>query len=534
MRPNSVRAVLSGPPLTLSDVIRGGYFSHVTTLIQMGIDVNGRDADSKTPIMLCALIEDEDWAVGIARALIENGAKLNVTDKFGLSALHMAAIYEREKLIKILLSAADFDPNLQDKLGNTALHYASMSGNIDITRVLVQYWNKYGLDGGIRNRRGKTPLHLAYDASHYGCASQLIKLSTSTNQLDVTSGSRADRRPKTAIPRIHRSASSTSTVFTEISDQSVFTERPRSSIRSTLHSAAHSERLRSSRHDDQQNAMHPDKSRSSRHHSALQNEAYSNRPNSSRHCILPHEKNKELVIRSASRKDFRNKREYIFKLTSMPYNESDLCEKSLRNARARSCGPPVSRYAETPSWRSEFKRLFHEYEFQCSPSYRQAVKIVRDHVMVVTPDDEEADDRDRKRLCRRTSLMSRISSLSDKRRSGSSSRQRKVSMLPPGVHAKPSDAKPSDATDPRTSSSESSTLTQSWRKKETSLCKDVSRIQIHATDSASDQQNKGDNSSIPAVMETLVAEETYPQTDVAETGYDVDNSRLFVTNHVDN
>ncbi|XP_041358935.1 ankyrin repeat domain-containing protein 55-like [Gigantopelta aegis] len=544
MRPGSIRAVLSGPPLTLSDVIRGGYFSHVTKLIQMGIDVNGRDAEGKTPIMLCALINDEAWGVGIARTLVEKGAQLNITDKFGLSAIHLAVIYERENLINIFLNAADFDPNLVDKLGNTALHYAAMSGNRDMTRVLVQYWNKYSLDGGIRNRRGRTASDEAYAASHYACVSQLNNLTTTPCRMK----SAPNKRPETSLPRRLGSSCSSYTVSSEVSDQSVFTDMPRSSRHSTLHSAIYPERPRSSRHSTLHSAIYPERPRSSRHstlhsviyperprssrHSTLHSVIYPERPRSSRQCLLPNEKNREQVIHSANQSDFRNKKEYIFKLTAIPYDENDLCEKSVRNVRAALCAHPVLRCAEPVTWRCEFQRLFHEYEFQCSPSYRDAAKSATDHMLVAPVEEEEADDKEKKRLCRRTSLMSRSSTFSEqreKRKPGSTIKQRKVSVLPPPLHARSI-----EVTDAKTSSSESSSNSQSWKKKEAILCKDVSRIQIHTTDVAADQQTRADNSSIPAVTETLVTDDDRQETSTIETECDVDTSRLSVLNQTDN
>ncbi|PMD57091.1 ankyrin, partial [Hyaloscypha bicolor E] len=46
--------------------------------------------------------------------------------------------------------------------GNTALHYASENGHLEVVRVLIE--RGAGIDG--RNKRGETPSHLAIANAH--------------------------------------------------------------------------------------------------------------------------------------------------------------------------------------------------------------------------------------------------------------------------------------------------------------------------------------------------------------------------------
>ena len=177
MKPRTTNP-LRGPPSTLTDVIKCGFFHQIRLLISSGVNLEARDASRRTPIILCAFMEPAEWGASLAMTLIEHGVRGGHRDKYARNALHYACIYEREKLVTILLRASDFNLNHQDKTGNTALHYAVMSGNVNITQMLTKSYQKYKLDVSKVNSRGRSALEEAYHVGHGACAHSIEQLIT--------------------------------------------------------------------------------------------------------------------------------------------------------------------------------------------------------------------------------------------------------------------------------------------------------------------------------------------------------------------
>lgn len=60
--------------------------------------------------------------VSIAKLLLENGAQVNVQDKFGNTPLHRAASQGHLDIIRLLLSQKGVRVDMNDQEGNTPLH----------------------------------------------------------------------------------------------------------------------------------------------------------------------------------------------------------------------------------------------------------------------------------------------------------------------------------------------------------------------------------------------------------------------------
>ncbi len=90
---------------------------------------------------------DGEWliidarSVDVAEQLLAAGARVDVVNKYGRTALHNAVSRSNEGLIKFYL-ARGILPNCRDKLGLTPLHVAVAYGFAHIVRIL--------LDGGAR------------------------------------------------------------------------------------------------------------------------------------------------------------------------------------------------------------------------------------------------------------------------------------------------------------------------------------------------------------------------------------------------
>lgn len=149
--------------------IRKGYFQQVRLLVKSGLDVNVRDPELRTPLIYCALV-DERWGVGLARTLLASGALVGLTDRSGLGPLHYATILGKTKLLRIFLNAADFDINLGDALGNTALHYAAATGSVAAVESLLVTCVRYRLRVDSLNRNGRTAEDMALENRRSQCA----------------------------------------------------------------------------------------------------------------------------------------------------------------------------------------------------------------------------------------------------------------------------------------------------------------------------------------------------------------------------
>ncbi|XP_071952717.1 uncharacterized protein [Antedon mediterranea] len=151
-----------------------GQYQDVRTIIDTGCDVNTRDPQKRTALITCCFIEQEDWAVGIARMLLEKEAKIGLTDRNGRNALIHACIYQRNKLISLFLKAIDYDLDHRDCYGNTALFYAASCGNVKITTALIEKMLTFKLMIDQLNKWGMSALMEASRQGHTHCCDILF------------------------------------------------------------------------------------------------------------------------------------------------------------------------------------------------------------------------------------------------------------------------------------------------------------------------------------------------------------------------
>lgn len=144
-------------------------------LLEQGEKVNSTDSEGRTPLILSTLIEDEKWALGLARLLIEYGASISRRDKLGYNALHYACMQEKTLLMNLLLQSLDGDIHSRCYKGNTCLHYAAILGNISIIQLLVSLLIKYRISLDPKNKYGMTPLHQAWKSDNINCGDFLVE-----------------------------------------------------------------------------------------------------------------------------------------------------------------------------------------------------------------------------------------------------------------------------------------------------------------------------------------------------------------------
>ncbi|KAK3591022.1 hypothetical protein CHS0354_013085 [Potamilus streckersoni] len=335
-------------PLNLIDVIKRGYFQQIRFLVDLGLDIDVRDAEKRTPLLLCPFIEPEAWGVGIARLLIEHGAKVDSRDKYALNAFHYTCIYERDELARVFLSAIDFNLNQQDKEGNTALHYAVRSGNTVLVRLVTHSLLKYRMPIDVVNRDGETPLNEAYRTGK----KQIIKI------LENPEESRQLELP------LHLKMSQELT-FDSVTSPRTFS-RPRSSLLSK----------RSSRNSSVSDIFFY----SGRSPTIYSYDAQTHHRGDTNREIPPNEKNPQNLIFCASLSDLRNNPEYLVQHTPVPppaENGKMIVSRRAQSAFVRRSEVEGSNdYEEHFSWRTELKKLFVHKQYQCTLSYRDPAKPI--------------------------------------------------------------------------------------------------------------------------------------------------------------
>lgn len=162
---------------SLSSSIRRKRFHQAKLLLELQcVDVNSKDNEGKTALMETCLLQDEAKAAKMAKVLLKNGAKIGLLDKKGRNAFMYACEGAREKLVKLLIGEAlNFDINAVDYHGNTALHYASLTGNLDILKMLVSTLKRFKMSVDKTNKRGETPLICASKRGHILCVQYLVE-----------------------------------------------------------------------------------------------------------------------------------------------------------------------------------------------------------------------------------------------------------------------------------------------------------------------------------------------------------------------
>ena len=130
-----------------------------------GIEVNRTDDHGNTPLHLAAWFGNPDMAWFLLYTNISGKTErletdINIQNKYGETALHYAAKLGREVCVRdVLLRRTDIKPNIKDhRAGNTPLHEAAKNGHTEIVTMLLAHQD---INPNLRNDAGFTPLQLA-------------------------------------------------------------------------------------------------------------------------------------------------------------------------------------------------------------------------------------------------------------------------------------------------------------------------------------------------------------------------------------
>ena len=141
----------------LVDAVSRGNREKIELLIAQGADVNARDSNGNTPLMLAARSGHSE----IVQFLIARGADVHLKDNLGNTSLIDSARYASEFALEVIeiLIAEGADVHAKNKYRNTALINAVRSGRSDVVELLV----KEGADVNAKSKNGQTALKLAAD-----------------------------------------------------------------------------------------------------------------------------------------------------------------------------------------------------------------------------------------------------------------------------------------------------------------------------------------------------------------------------------
>ncbi|GAB5032884.1 potassium channel skor-like [Nannochloropsis oceanica] len=193
-----------------------GNMDILQRLLRSGIDVNGRDCNERTALMVASSAGNFE----LVKWLVSLGAEVNLQDKFGGSALsdamhqntpvHMeimgflsqrgavleledaagqlcqaAADGEQKKLARML--EMNVSPNVADYDQRTPLHLAASQGHLNCVKLLLNFW----ADVNPIDRMGGTPLSDAVRHGHIAIQAMLREHGGLLNMDPVELGTRA-------------------------------------------------------------------------------------------------------------------------------------------------------------------------------------------------------------------------------------------------------------------------------------------------------------------------------------------------------
>jgi len=136
-------------------------------------NINAKDDLGNAAIHRSAMNGDMDTL----KLLVKSGCDINFMNNYGDTPLHIAVESDQIEIVKILLQRKECNLNLVNNLGFSALHNAAQYGKLEIVTLLLSS----GCNKDITNENGDTPLHYAVDSDHTDIVQLLLEHKCSTS-----------------------------------------------------------------------------------------------------------------------------------------------------------------------------------------------------------------------------------------------------------------------------------------------------------------------------------------------------------------
>ena len=161
----------------LDKAIEDNNAAMVNLALKSGAKANSVDDDGETPL-LRAVRKDKSKAL---KSLLKHKADLQVVDKAGYNALHIAAAVGASRSLQVLMTAglSPFEHSEVD--GLAPLHRAVLSGSTDTAKVLLNA--EVPMDQPTKEEVPRTPMQLAEMNDHLEMKGVLEKFSRAKAEL---------------------------------------------------------------------------------------------------------------------------------------------------------------------------------------------------------------------------------------------------------------------------------------------------------------------------------------------------------------
>ena len=179
---------------------REGSYESIKSLLAMGTNINLKTNNGKNCLHIAAaydhinlsrtliskhnfdvqLPDHDEWTAlhffaqngsyELLKAVEDMGIDIKLETNYGRNCLHIAAKNSRFNLCRTLLDKHNFDVELPDRGGWTALHYFAQNGSYELVKAAADI----GTDINLKTNNGKNCLHIAADNGHFNLCKKLI------------------------------------------------------------------------------------------------------------------------------------------------------------------------------------------------------------------------------------------------------------------------------------------------------------------------------------------------------------------------